>query len=166
MIRGIAGIYDVSVVYEGKVVASKSIEVKYDLESLGSGTNYHLRKHDSNHNTGDYHYGTPDTNYKIKVAAEKFYTDYGFWQKPVKKKIVVNDQSLVWGGLFDINGDWKDPHETHKSGLVVDISHRYNSTEDTFLTFTERLKLEEVLDKVFGLDKCKDKVGHFHCKNY
>lgn len=33
----------------------------------------------------------------------------------------LNDASLVWGGLFDKNGDWNTPHNGHQRGTVIDI---------------------------------------------
>jgi hypothetical protein len=44
-----------------------------------------------------------------------------------KKKIFVNDMSLIDGGLYDIYHNWMPPHITHRDGRRVDI----NSTSMT-----------------------------------
>ncbi len=33
----------------------------------------------------------------------------------------INDMSLISGGLFDVNHDWKPPHNLHRIGRSVDI---------------------------------------------
>lgn len=33
----------------------------------------------------------------------------------------INDISLPYGGLFDINGTWKPPHNSHRTGEDVDV---------------------------------------------
>lgn len=40
--------------------------------------------------------------------------------------MVINDQSLVWGGLFDTAGNWStNPgHSQHREGRHVDITFR------------------------------------------
>lgn len=34
----------------------------------------------------------------------------------------INDGSLMWGGLFDIKGNWSPSHSEHRTGNEVDIS--------------------------------------------
>jgi hypothetical protein len=34
----------------------------------------------------------------------------------------INDGSLIWGGLFDIKGNWSPSHSEHRTGNEVDIS--------------------------------------------
>jgi hypothetical protein len=47
--------------------------------------------------------------------------------------IYVNDMSLPYGGLFDIQGNWRPPHKTHRTGRNADISGR--GPGGTFLCF-------------------------------
>lgn len=35
--------------------------------------------------------------------------------------VYYNDMSLPYGGLFDIRGDWRNPHITHRNGNIVDM---------------------------------------------
>jgi hypothetical protein len=54
---------------------------------------------------------------------------YGIWYtaqrylsaKPTQGKIEVNDMSLPFGGLFDINNNWNAPHSSHSRGTSVDV---------------------------------------------
>lgn len=41
--------------------------------------------------------------------------------QPIPEKLHINDASLPDGGLFDIKGQWKTPHKSHRKGTVVDI---------------------------------------------
>jgi hypothetical protein len=43
----------------------------------------------------------------------------------------LNDMSLEWGGLFDINGNWKTPHSLHRVGKSVDVENLVMVTIDT-----------------------------------
>jgi murein endopeptidase len=40
---------------------------------------------------------------------------------PREQLLFINDMSLPYGGLFDVNGDWKTPHKTHRIGKSADI---------------------------------------------
>jgi hypothetical protein len=46
----------------------------------------------------------------------------------------INDNSLAWGGLFDVKTDWKTPHSLHRVGKSVDIENIV--LKDTTVTFT------------------------------
>lgn len=39
----------------------------------------------------------------------------------------VNDASLIWGGRFDANGNWANPHSGHRRGVVVDVRANSNT---------------------------------------
>jgi hypothetical protein len=36
--------------------------------------------------------------------------------------VALNDASLPWGGRYDINANWRGPHEGHREGREIDIS--------------------------------------------
>jgi hypothetical protein len=57
--------------------------------------------------------------------------------------IYVNDMSLPYGGLFDIQGNWRPPHKTHRTGRNADISGRGPGG-----TFLHREILEDIIPKV------------------
>ena len=58
---------------------------------------------------------------KLEDLAAAYYDEYGI-------NLYVNDMSLIEGGLFDIKGNWKTPHVTHRGSRQVDI-HRTSMTE-------------------------------------
>jgi hypothetical protein len=45
-----------------------------------------------------------------------------------KKKVSFNDIALPWGGLFDMNSTWAQPHKTHGKGQGGDFNHFKNET--------------------------------------
>lgn len=70
----------------------------------------------------DNHYGTTAMNTKLHSLADKFFAKFNV-------PIAVNDMSLVWGGLFDIDGAWGGPHQTHREGRHADV--RSQTMDDT-----------------------------------
>jgi hypothetical protein len=36
--------------------------------------------------------------------------------------VALNDASLMWGGLYDINGNWMPSHKGHRTAEEIDIS--------------------------------------------
>jgi hypothetical protein len=36
--------------------------------------------------------------------------------------VALNDASLIWGGRYDISGNWTKPHAEHREGNEIDIS--------------------------------------------
>jgi hypothetical protein len=36
--------------------------------------------------------------------------------------VALNDAGLIWGGRYDINGNWNKPHDGHREGTEIDIS--------------------------------------------
>lgn len=51
---------------------------------------------------------------------------------PTAPAWLLNDESLRWGGVFDINAttEWRPPHFTHRTGKSLDISHNPVAPED------------------------------------
>lgn len=49
------------------------------------------------------------------------------WRKacPNSASLLYNDMSLPWGGVFDLNRDWKSPHKSHMFGNNADISKKW-----------------------------------------
>ncbi len=43
---------------------------------------------------------------------------------PGANKLVFNDMSLKWGGLFDVYGNWRGSHSNHSFGTAIDVSKR------------------------------------------
>ena len=80
-------------------------------EKVG-GTQYHHGPpgYAEDHN----HYGTPDLVGAIYGMASNYRNNGG-------EIISINDMSLPFGGLFDIDGNWSPPHQTHRDGRNVDM---------------------------------------------
>ncbi|MEW5950356.1 MAG: hypothetical protein AB1637_00520 [Elusimicrobiota bacterium] len=93
------------------------IKVK-NLKSLNSGEGYSL-------------VGQTDIHPSNHWVISDFKTDLEnigkLWKQRCPKSDVLyyNDASLIWGGLFDINGNWNSPHIGHDAGLHIDISKKH-----------------------------------------
>ena len=63
---------------------------------------------------------------KIRDLCKAYFDEYG-------EKVGINDMSLPRGGLFDLNGDWITPHQTHREGKNADIrSTNMDETEKAY----------------------------------
>jgi hypothetical protein len=69
------------------------------------------------------HYGTRGLVSALKSLGADFYEKFG-------KPLMVNDMSLLNGGLFDINGDWTTPHVEHRDGTNADVRSAGMSNEE------------------------------------
>lgn len=61
------------------------------------------------------HWGTPSAITNIQFVTLDFFDVFG-------ATLGINDLSLRFGGLFDINGTWNPPHVSHRKGTSVDIN--------------------------------------------
>ena len=52
--------------------------------------------------------------YELKKMAKLWYEKFG-------RPLVINDISLPYGGLLDVNINWKRPHGSHRKGISADI---------------------------------------------
>ena len=89
--------------------------------------------------TGDHpdsEYGTAGTIQAFQNVATDFWNRQGshndllqHCEKPPWPQIKVsfNDIALPWGGLFDMNSTWKQPHKTHGRGQGGDFNHFKNN---------------------------------------
>jgi len=105
---------------------SASIAVKVDgLEQIPNASFYTFigstDKHDKNH------YLTSDAATNMLYVAASYHAEVKYWKKPKGKQPIpplplqLNDASLIWGGLFDIKGNWTTPHVGHRKGVVIDV---------------------------------------------
>jgi hypothetical protein len=79
---------------------------------------------------GSSHFVAPDVLPKITAAAAEFRAATGF---PLR----INDASLAWGGVFDIDGAWERPHYNHRDGTDIDLGIFTYGEEGRPLTATE-----------------------------
>lgn len=61
------------------------------------------------------HAGTPELNSALFDLTRRFAERFP------GEKLSLNDMSLPWGGLFDLNANWQPPHFWHRFGTDVDI---------------------------------------------
>ncbi len=111
-----------TVLSEDTLLALDTLKVRVpDLELLPESEYYTkvggTAKH---HGPPDYqedhnHYGIT----KILTSIQNIAADYDSLHSGVK--LLINDISLPYGGLFDINGDWQPPHKEHRMGKSADI---------------------------------------------
>ncbi|GAB4536926.1 MAG: hypothetical protein Fur0020_05270 [Thermodesulfovibrionia bacterium] len=99
----------------GQRVGEAMVNVRVPrLVALGGGDTYRLTGGTSTHPNN--HYGTPETNARIRAMARDYFEATGI-------AIGINDMSLPLGGLFDIYGNWSPPHKLHRLGKSVDVDH-------------------------------------------
>lgn len=80
----------------------------------------------------DNHYGNATFNQKLESIASNYYEKFHCYEKAEDgshlgyQAIGVNDMSLPYGGLFDVDNNWKPPHSSpgHAKGLAADIRVR------------------------------------------
>jgi hypothetical protein len=104
--------------------ATAPVNVKVDnLITIPASPRYALS--DSNGVIGAIPGQHTDNHYLTAAAITKL-TDFATnYQKTVnpRAKLYLNDASLVWGGLFDVdvNKPWSTPHNGHDRGVSIDI---------------------------------------------
>ena len=76
----------------------------------------------------------------------------------------LNDASLMWGGVFDLDADWDVPHGEHMRGVVVDI--RANAATGAIASgnFEEFKKLAIFYGADAGIHSPGAANQHFHVR--
>lgn len=98
----------------------------FTLAELVPGVNYSLNgdlagRHVQNH------FATASHIVKLGQLADAFF-------KTFKSGPTFNDSSLPLGGVYDLNLDWDQPHETHSEGLATDFqTNGVNSNRRKFV---------------------------------
>ena len=125
------------------IAGSKTATVSVSgLSVLGGGTNYNLVGATSTHPSN--HYGTSTSNSNLVSIANQYAAQYP------GSKLDYNDQSLVQGGLFDIDAGWITPHVEHRFGLNADVkkssvpSSRWTRLQEIFADTGSPDYLDEV----------------------
>ena len=62
----------------------------------------------------------------MEAGASGRHSEGGPSERGENEKIRINDISLPLGGYFDINGDWRGDHVSHRTGKDVDIENVTN----------------------------------------
>jgi hypothetical protein len=124
-----------------------------DFEELGSGTNYVLVGSTSSHPKN--HFGTAGTIKRLKALADSSNADSSWI-------LQYNDISLQHGGPFDVSSDhyWDTPHQTHRSGVTVDM--RPTSIDGKTVNLKWLRDLFKRHDWGSIQEEAKGKVGHHY----
>ena len=108
--------------------ATSTLDVRIDnlldiraLTSLIGGT---LRGEDADHVDDVAFRSTITTAARTALMMAVFTNATTSPQRPQGLAMLMNDISLPWGGLFDVTGDWVQPHESHRRGRGVDVNSR------------------------------------------
>ncbi|HUG41577.1 MAG TPA: hypothetical protein VMM12_13900 [Longimicrobiales bacterium] len=80
-------------------------------------------------------------------------------------RFVITEASLAWGGLFDFETEWSNPHRLHRTGRDVDV--RYWSLSDShrqvFIEACSEAGIRcERHPNFAGADPNNPRVHHFH----
>lgn len=89
------------------------------------------------------HFATSFTMSGTTTAAVAYFLQTG------GQALGINDMSLVSGGLFDVNHDWKPPHNLHRVGRSVDIDRC--ATAATGLVLANQILLDKLMLKRGGV---------------
>ncbi|HPA26568.1 MAG TPA: hypothetical protein PLQ05_02865 [Acidobacteriota bacterium] len=76
-----------------------------------------LRREDQNHPDECAFYGTSEMNAELLTLSQAYY-DF----KDQHIQLSINDMSLRYGGVFDLQTDCMNPHWRHRTGKSVDIN--------------------------------------------
>lgn len=121
-----SGTHIISATCEGcSNTATKPVDVKVSgLWPVFDSTYYAFigstTKHVSNH------YVTSEAQMQLWRLAQAFY-EYQLQNGITNPTLLhINDASLKWGGIFDIDADWVPDHFEHRRGSVVDIRANSN----------------------------------------
>lgn len=108
----------------GNDTKEATVKVKIpNLVALGTGNGYNLIGATPKHPDG--WYVTPGVRTKLQTIAGQYFAET---QQPLN----YNDASLVWGGLFDIDGSWGSPHSKHREGKNIDVRYHGMSNQARF----------------------------------
>ena len=79
--------------------------------------------------------------------------------------VALNDASMFWGGRYDINGDWRGPHQGHREGREIDISFTRASNPvpaSKQKVFYKKFCEDKGVEAPFSILHHFVKVPHFH----
>lgn len=126
------------------VSTSAALEVRVkDLflaPTSGVPLRYNFTGDTSSHTTN--HYASTFTVTGTTTAAVSYFNRTG------SHILGINDMALVFGGLFDIGGDWRPPHSLHREGRSVDVDRCAASTGE--LVLVNQLLLDKFMRAVGG----------------
>ena len=144
---------------EGTQINYVDVQVQGLLE-MESGQNYYFDW--TYPGEQDYHpvnhYGSQKLIDSLGTVASEYKAAF-----PNSERLIFQDMSLPWGGVFDLNYDWKEPHYGHTIGADADINR-------TAVPQENRQKLLEIMCGLTpGVFLERDSPGeppHYHLRVY
>ncbi|MBP7796129.1 MAG: hypothetical protein KA059_05065 [Elusimicrobiales bacterium] len=118
------------------------------LEVLTAGSGYNLVGETDSHPYN--HYGTKLLIDTLISIANEYKSNF-----PEAEPLNINDMSLIWGGLFDVNNNWKPPHNLHRCGNQADIGK-------ITIPKANRRKFIEVVCKKTKFLLSEEEPPHYH----
>ena len=109
------------------------------LVALTEGGSVDLIGDDPVHAAAARYYGTADMVGAVRELADSLqvmadaFAALPLAERPTgrfPRTLGVNDLSLTWGGLFDLDGTCHHPHKSHRSGRVADIDVQRDPADD------------------------------------
>jgi hypothetical protein len=128
---------------------------------IGTGSDWVLIGQTTSHPSN--HWGTQSTIDNMKLMAGDYHTQYG-GTYPV---IAINDISLEYGAVFDLNQDWVPPHSNHGQGKAVDIRGNEEANSIPRVADVQNAFMEMCQDRgaTLVLHESVDTGNeHFHCQ--
>lgn len=103
------------------------------------------------------HWGTTSFLAKLRAASSMYFMKY---EGLPQRQLAINDLSLEFGGLFDIDANWKPAHREHRIGVVGDLR----------VVPVERIRaLRKILEEVGILGRVlihPPPAPHWHIREY
>ncbi|MCR4303333.1 MAG: Ig-like domain-containing protein, partial [Gallionella sp.] len=117
-------------------------------------------------NHSDNHYLTPEAASVLWSMAASYQFESGFKLNGVAPPplLHVNDASLVWGGVFDLDADWETPHDEHKRGTVIDIRANSNTGAIAAGNYKEFIRLAKFYKADAEIHSPEGTNQHFHVR--
>lgn len=118
------------------------------LEQLAAGFHYKRVGETPSHPSDSNHWGTYWANSGLRSIAQKYH-DEGASIGEDWGRLRYNDQSLPFGGKFDIRNDWGDTgdHAEHRDGRNADVSFLF--LKDGIATPIAPSRRRQVLEQLF-----------------
>lgn len=152
--------------------ASGNIDVKVDgLWPIPASAYYSLTEDGSSKvigSTTDH----PSNHYLHSVASMQLWQLAGdYYNYQIQNGVAtptllhLNDASLKWGGVFDLDADWVPDHKEHRRGTVIDVRANSNSGAIPPELFKKFIEMATRL----GIDPHLEYIGdtvnqHFHVR--
>ena len=144
-----------------------TVDVGLNLSPMPDTPSLYLKHRgdtDLNHTDAVSFYGTDS-------AIRNLYKIAGWynWLTDKRFKLNINDISLIRGGVFDIKGKYKNPHNTHRTGESADINKdvlngvKLECTKNKLLSAAVFLVIRPEAGTVFAGRKFPS-WGHFLCE--